>query len=95
LLHLCRYVHANPVKHGLVSHVEDWPYSNYLEWIGLRAGTLVDLEFMREHLPAVQDYRQFVLDYVSGLSKLPKGIESYLLERMCPSPAVMCPSSGR
>jgi len=30
LLHLCRYIHANPVKHGLVSDLEQWPYSNYL-----------------------------------------------------------------
>ena len=40
LLHLCRYIHANPVKHGLVSDLEQWPYSNYLEWIGARSGKL-------------------------------------------------------
>ena len=33
LLHLCRYIHANPVKDGLVAEPGDWPYSNYLEWI--------------------------------------------------------------
>ena len=40
LLHLCRYIHANPVRHGLVSDLERWPYSNYLEWIGARDGEL-------------------------------------------------------
>ena len=31
LRHLCRYIHANPVKDGLVKHLEEWPYSNNLE----------------------------------------------------------------
>lgn len=35
LLQLCRYIHANPVKHGFVETPEDWPYSNYLEWVGM------------------------------------------------------------
>ena len=26
------YVHWNPVKHGLVDDLEDWPYSTYHEW---------------------------------------------------------------
>ena len=26
------YVHYNPVKHGLVEHPEDWPYSSYRVW---------------------------------------------------------------
>lgn len=42
LLNLCIYIHANPVKDGLVDNLEDWPYSNYLEWVGERTGTLVD-----------------------------------------------------
>ncbi len=28
LLHLSRYIHANPVIHGLVVDVANWPYSN-------------------------------------------------------------------
>ena len=27
LLHLCRYIHANPVIHGLVDDPADWPFS--------------------------------------------------------------------
>ncbi len=45
----CRYIHANPVKHGQVADLMEWPYSNYLEWIGERNGTLVDRDFVREH----------------------------------------------
>ena len=80
LLHLCRYIHANPVKHGVLSELERWPYSNYLEWIGARDGKLVERAFVQEHFPVVGSYRQFVLDYVSELDKLPLGINDYLLE---------------
>jgi len=80
LLHLCRYIHANPVKHGLVPDLEQWPYSNYLEWIGARNGKLVDRVFVRGYFPVTGIYRQFILDYLSGLDKLPTGIEEYLLE---------------
>ena len=62
LIHLCRYIHLNPVKAGLVSLPEEWPYSNYLEWIGQRAGTLRDAAFIREWFSSPQEYRQFVLD---------------------------------
>ncbi|MEW5958503.1 MAG: transposase [Chloroflexota bacterium] len=33
LVHLARYVHLNPVAAGLCRAPEDWPYSNYLEWM--------------------------------------------------------------
>ena len=32
LLHLCRYIHRNPLEAGLVKNISDWPYSNYTEW---------------------------------------------------------------
>jgi len=27
------YIHYNPVKHGLVSQVNDWPYSSFHQWV--------------------------------------------------------------
>jgi REP element-mobilizing transposase RayT len=77
LIHLCRYIHANPVKHGLVASVAEWPYSNYLEWIGERDGTLVDRDFVQEHFPSPHGYQEFVLDYLTEQS-LPKELDAYL-----------------
>ncbi|MBN1877678.1 MAG: transposase [Anaerolineae bacterium] len=59
-LALCRYIHRNPVQHGFVAAPEDWPYSNYLEWMGQRAGTLVDRELVREYFPTSQLYAEFI-----------------------------------
>ena len=63
LLHLCRYVHLNPLEAGLVTGLRNWPYSNYLEWIEQRNGTLVDREFVRSHFSTSAEYIQFVADY--------------------------------
>lgn len=80
LLHLCRYIHGNPVKVGLVASLEEWLYSNYLEWVGERPGTLVDDDFVNDFFPNRQDYKEFVLDYLRGIDELPSDIKQYLFE---------------
>ncbi|NEQ33043.1 MAG: transposase [Leptolyngbya sp. SIO4C5] len=60
LLHLSRYIHLNPVKAGLVARAEDWEFSSYPEYVGLRQGTLPQFEAVRRRVGAEQDYRLFV-----------------------------------
>jgi REP element-mobilizing transposase RayT len=62
LLHLCRYVHLNPVEAGLVNQPERWAYSNCAEWLGLRNGTLVDRKFVLDNFPTPKAYRKFLAD---------------------------------
>ena len=64
LRHLCRYIHANPVKDGMVEHPEEWTYSNYPEWIGLREGMLVDHQFIMDRFGDSVGYEEFVKDYL-------------------------------
>ena len=64
LLTLCAYIHANPVKDGLAAWPEMWDFSNYLEWLGLRNGTLVNREFIAENFGTGEAYKQFVADYL-------------------------------
>jgi len=78
-LDLCRYIHLNPVQAHLVANPEDWPYSNYLEWIGQRAGTLKDEVFMREYFPDAGAYRSFITDYQDERRKL-KALEKYMFD---------------
>ena len=63
LKHLCRYIHLNPVKDGIVEDVEDWPYSNYAEWVGNRKETLFDPDFISTYFESGEDYKEFVLSY--------------------------------
>ena len=77
LINLCIYIHVNPVKDGLVASPEDWPYSNYLEWIGERDGTLFDLEFVRENFGSPADYKALVMDYLKT-RYIPEDVRKYL-----------------
>ncbi|MFN2177540.1 MAG: transposase [Anaerolineales bacterium] len=78
LIHLCRYIHANPVKAGLVKSPDEWVYSNYLDWIGERDGKLVDKAFISEHFRDVSDYRGFVFEYLIDEQVIPEGVKKYL-----------------
>jgi len=78
LRHLCRYIHGNPVVAGVAAAPELWPYSNYLEWIGKRKGTLVDRAFIETFFPAPGQYESFVYAYLHGQHDMPKGLKDYL-----------------
>jgi len=77
LLNLCVYIHANPVKDGLVSLPENWGYSNYLEWMGLREGTLVNHGFIAENFGTSEEYKQKVMDYIET-RYLPDDFRKYI-----------------
>jgi REP element-mobilizing transposase RayT len=77
LLNLCVYIHANPVKDGLVAMPEDWEFSNYLEWMNLREGTLVNREFMQDNFGMPDEYKKLVMEYIK-LSNLPEDVRKYL-----------------
>jgi putative transposase len=61
IVHLCRYIHLNPVSAGLVQRPGDWKYSNYLEWVEQRDGPLVDRDFVRQYFSSADDYEDFVM----------------------------------
>jgi hypothetical protein len=69
LVNLSRYIHLNPVKAGLVQQVGEWEFSSYLEYAGLRRGTLPKTEFIRAQIEGELAYQQFLAD-----CKLPNSI---------------------
>jgi REP element-mobilizing transposase RayT len=79
LIHLCRYIHRNPLEAGLVEKLTDWPYSNYPEWINKRTGNLVDQDFIAEYFPSGSEYERFVLDYRSP-KQLQKDFDKYIMD---------------
>jgi len=64
LLHLCRYIHRNPLEAGIVVAPQQWHYSNYLEFIEKRNGVLIDREFAKENFGSPEKYQDFVMNYV-------------------------------
>lgn len=71
LLYLCQYIHFNPKKAGLVDNLEDWKFSNFLEWIGKRNGTLFDDEILKNHYYDSKTYAECITEH-----------EKYLTERL-------------
>jgi putative transposase len=60
LFQITRYIHLNPVRAGLVSKPEDWIFSNYREFIGVRKGLFFDAEFLETQFGSHAEYRSFV-----------------------------------
>ena len=72
---LCKYIHFNPIKAGLVGKLTDWKFSNYLEWIGERKSKLFCPEVMEIFEDEFGDYEQTIQEYEkyleeSGFNKL-------------------------
>jgi REP element-mobilizing transposase RayT len=63
LLQLSRYIHLNPVMAGLVERAEDWEFSSYRDYLGLREGRLPKPELVLVQLGSVDAYREFVESY--------------------------------
>ena len=66
LLELCRYIHRNPVDDKLIEKIEEWEFSNYLEWIGERKGSLIDTNLRDKHFLGGKGYEEYVNDYLSN-----------------------------
>ena len=79
LVHLCRYIHRNPLDAKLADSLESWQFSNYLEWIGKRKGKLVDHDFIKGRFPNPKDYIKLVLDYTPP-EKLTESIRQYIFD---------------
>lgn len=62
LQHLVRYIHLNPVKAGLVDRAEEWAFSSYCEYAGLRAGTLPQMGLVRSGFGSAAEYRSWLDD---------------------------------
>jgi REP element-mobilizing transposase RayT len=77
LLNLCIYIHANPVKDGLTAAPEDWEFSNYLECMNLREGTLVNHEFIADNFGTPEEYKRLVTQYLKTRD-LPDDVRKYL-----------------
>jgi len=48
LVNAMHYCHQNPWKAGLVERIEDWPYSSFLDYCGLRNGKLCNKTLLME-----------------------------------------------
>jgi len=63
LVNLSQYIHLNPVKASLVKQPEEWEFSSYLEYAGLRKGTIPKIEYIKMQIEEESVYQQFLADH--------------------------------
>ena len=59
LLTVATYIHQNPVRIGLIQKLQDWPWSSYPDYIGLRKGTLPDKSYLSEWFKTTEEFKTF------------------------------------
>jgi putative transposase len=74
LLHLSRYIHLNPMLGKLVVYAEEWEFSSYRDYIGLRRDDMLKPGIVLKQFSNTpgdrvnqqKAYREFVEEYVDG-----------------------------
>lgn len=54
------YIHQNPVKAGLVPGLEDWAFSSFRDYAGIRNGTLCNIKLAKELLELPESNEAFL-----------------------------------
>jgi len=60
LRYVSSYIHRNPVDAGFVARPEEWQFSSYRDYIGLRNGTLPSKDRVLAQFPSIQVYKLYV-----------------------------------
>ena len=63
LILLCKYIHNNPLKAGLVENLENWEYSNYLGYLGKRQGMLYSKVLLETYPDDFENYSLKIEEY--------------------------------
>jgi len=50
-----------------VDEPEDWPYSNYNEWVAPFDESVSKVSFIQDHFRSASDYKKFVDEYKIGI----------------------------
>jgi putative transposase len=75
LVHLCRYIHRNPVEAGIVEEVGSWKHSDYMEW----ASGQKNSDLVSDLFSSPLEYARFVTEY-HPTSEVETALEDYLMD---------------
>ncbi len=79
LMHVCRYIHLNPIKHNLVQNLSDWEFSNFQACINGENDDLTDMKFIIELFGSRESYKEFVEEYIPKMEEMSK-MKEFVLE---------------
>lgn len=64
ILMVIAYIHQNPLRKNLVTNLENWEFSSYQDYTGLREETLVDKTFIQNKFISIDAFKLFSLTKV-------------------------------
>lgn len=67
LLYLSYYIHQNPLKAGIVKDLYAYPYSSFLDFAGVRDGTLCKRGLVEGQFRNQQEYLKSVMNFGDSL----------------------------
>ncbi len=79
LLWLSGYVNGNSEIHK-ISKAEEWPWSSYRDYLGLRNGTLCNNKIILNQFENTQEYKELVNIIIKESDQRKDDIKKYLLE---------------
>ena len=79
LIHLCRYIHLNPVTAGLVVHPEDWPFSDYREAVADNVYMFTENNILSSSFDNPKEYKEFVTSHLAE-KNLPDRFRTYIFD---------------
>lgn len=62
------YIHQNPMNSRLVQRMEDWEFSSFRDYIGIRNGTLISREVTKRYIEVSDDYERFYAESYKVIS---------------------------
>ena len=69
LLNLVTYIHQNPVRKGLVTRLEDWRFSSYPDYIGVRHGSLVNCGIVMSLFGSTEEFKRYSEELISEIDR--------------------------
>lgn len=64
LLTVIAYIHQNPLRKNLVSLIEEWEFSSYRDYVGLRDGSLINKTLIENRFSSIEAFKLFSLSKV-------------------------------
>ncbi len=69
LIQLCKYIHYNPVKAGIVSRAEEWSFSKYCNYVGRKEDNLFSIDLISTYPDEFKDYVVTLREYEKYLEE--------------------------
>jgi len=79
LFQLSGYINGNPEIHK-ITKAENWPWSSYLDYIGLRQGTLCKKQEILSEFKSINEYKELVKIIIRESRNGKEEMKQYLLE---------------